>query len=55
MKNIAGLIFRSLILIAFGVAIGIYFNFNISGGSGIAGDKLSRAVSLIKSNYSLTL
>lgn len=55
MKNIAGLIFRSLILIAFGVAIGIYFNFNISGGSGIAGDKLSRAVSLIKSNYVDTL
>jgi carboxyl-terminal processing protease len=56
MKNIAGVIFRSLILIAFGIAIGVYLNFNISGGSGITtGDKLSRAVSLIKSNYVDTL
>ena len=54
MKNIAGVIFRSLILIAFGIAIGVYLNFNISGGGGITtGDKLSRAVSLIKSNYVL--
>lgn len=53
MKNIAGIIFRSLILILFGVAIGIYFESGSLGGSGLSlsEDKLSKAIALVKNSY----
>jgi carboxyl-terminal processing protease len=55
MKSIAGIIFRSIVLILFGVAVGLYIksdNFGSSGmGISFSDDKLTKAVSLIKSNY----
>jgi carboxyl-terminal processing protease len=55
MKNAAAVIFRSFILILLGIVIGLFISGNsLTGkGLGISGsdDKLSKAVSLIKSNY----
>ena len=53
MKNIAGIIFRSLILILLGLAIGVYLSMHSPGvlGFSVSEDKLSKAVSLIKKQY----
>ncbi len=56
MKNAAGIIFRSLILILVGVAIGIYLHqstfflhgLNLSAGNN---DKISKVLNLVKENY----
>jgi carboxyl-terminal processing protease len=56
MKQAAGIIFRSTILLLIGIAIGLYVsNSNFIGrGLGLPignGDKVSKAISLIKNNY----
>jgi carboxyl-terminal processing protease len=55
MKSIAGMIFRSVILILFGVAVGLYIKNDNLGGGGMglsfSEDKLSKAIALVKNNY----
>lgn len=54
MKRGAGIIFRSAILLVLGVVIGLYLSDNnpLHNGFGLGGgDKISKALSLVKENY----